>query len=447
MKFFKILFLLVLIVALPVGVYLVGKQTGFFGRASGSPANLTIDAGLISESNFVWKNLAQGGEEPKNMFLGVEDKIKALEPNYIRIDHVYDYYQVITKNGNDLTFNWTKFDEVINTITSTGAKPFLSLTHEVPVDLTEWELMVQRTIEHVSGDLKISNVYYEIWNEPDLFGGFKTYGDRNYFELYAHSIIGANRVKNVLPYKIGGPATTALYENWATGFGKFILANNLRLDFYSWHKYSTNLDNFENNALNARSWLSAGGLPVNMELIISELGPDSKNNEVYDNNQGAIHEIAAMATVEDLVSKVFTFEIKDGPDLPARAGNKWGLLTYEGITKPRYNALLFLNNMTGNALNVSGEGSWVKSFAKKDNNIIRTLVVNYDPNGEHEEAVPINFINLFTSPPSGSKNFTFKRTDFNGGVIKNLQIATDSSSWSTLELMKPNTASIFEITL
>lgn len=415
-----------------VGVYLVGQRVGFWGKAAGTPANLTIDLqSSYVDSHYVWKNLAQGGEEKGNMLANVVSQVGALHPNYVRIDHVYDFYDVISKNP--LSFNWTKLDEVINTITRTGAKPFLSLTGDLPINWSEWELTVQKTIEHISGTLGINNVYYEVWNEPDLFGGFKTYGNNNYFDLYAHSIAGANRAKGVKAFKIGGPATTALYENWAKNFAKFVLTNNLRLDFYSWHKYSMNLDDFAGNAADAKKWLIESGLPVTTEFVISEIGPDSNNNPVYDNGFGAIHEIAVAAALEDNIDKMFTFEVKDGPT------NKWGILTRDGSVKPRYNGLLFLNNMVGNRIVVSGQGSWVKSFAKYDHKEIRVMVVNYDPVGKHSEAVPLNFINI------PSKNFEFKRVlNWGDNQTKDITVATTEANWSTVELMNPNTAAVFE---
>jgi hypothetical protein len=427
-KFLKVFSLLVLLAGIPIGIYLVGKATGFFGKASGTPANLIIDLGISSPSNYSWKNLSQGGEERGDMFTNIISEVTNLHPNYIRIDHVFDFFDI--ENG------WTNLDRTINDITSTGAKPFISLSPlpDTPINWTDWESKVQNLIQHISGTLGLNNVYYEVGNEPDLFGGWKTYGPKNYFDLYAHSVVGANNANKVKPFKIGGPATTQLYETWSKDFAKFILANHLRLDFYSWHKYSTSLDNLANNAMNARAWLAESGLSNNLELIISEIGPDSNNSPVYDTNEGAIHAIAATATLEDSLNKIFTFEVKDGPI------NKWGILSQDGVPKPRYNALLFLNKMAGASLHVSGQGSWVKAFAKNDGKTTRTLIVNYDPNNIHTESIPITFTNL------KFQNFEFKRIDFNGGVVKDISVSTTSSSWSALELLNPNTAGILEIT-
>jgi hypothetical protein len=429
-KLFRIFSTFVILAGIPVGIYLLGQGYGFWGKAGGAPANLIIDVGTsFPDSNYSWRNLAQGGEEKGNMFANVVDKVKSLHPNYIRIDHVFDFY--------DIGSSWSNLDGTINSITQTGARPFISLSPlpETPINWSDWETKTTSLIEHISGTLGINNVYYEVGNEPDLFGGWKTYGSKNYFDLYAHSIAAANRARGIHPFKIGGPGTTQLYESWARGFAKFVLASRLRLDFYSWHKYSTSLDAYENNAINGKAWLIESGLPNNIELVISEMGPDSNNSPVYDNGFGAIHTLAVTATLEDSVGKLFSFEVKDGPV------NKWGILTHDGNTKPRYNALSFLNNIFGNRLRVTGQGSWVKAFAKTDGKNIRVFVVNYDPKGTHTEAVPLNFINL------PSQKFEYKRINWGSGIERDIPVATDSSNWSTFELMNPNTASIFVITL
>lgn len=427
-KFLRIFSTLFILASIPVGIYLVGRATGFFGKAGGIPANLIIDVSNQTDSHFAWQNLAQGGEEKGRMLANVIAPVTALHPSYIRIDHVFDFY--------DIESGWSSLDQMISDITATGARPFISLSPlpDTPINWGDWELKVQKMVQHISGDLHINGVYYEVGNEPDLFGGWKTYGPKNYFDLYLHSAVAASRASGVQPFKIGGPGTTQLYESWARDFAKFVISNNLRLDFYSWHKYTASMDAFENNAVNARIWLTESGMPNNLELVISELGPNSENDPIYDNNAGAIHALASAASLEDSMGKIFNFEIKDGPV------NKWGIITHDGNVKPRYNALSFLNNMAGREVNVSGTGSWVKAFAKYDGKILRTFVVNYDTNGTHVEAVPLNYENL------PSTRFRFRRINWGEGAPRDIQVATDSANWSTLELMNPNTAAIFEIT-
>src|SRR4030042_2787442 len=104
-----------------------------------------------------------------------------------------------------------------------------------PRDWNEWSLVVQRTIEHYSGNMNVPEIAYEVWNEPDLFGQWKTYGEKNYLDLYRFAASGAGRAKVKQNFKLGGPATTAPYTAWTKNFLAFVSQNNLRLDFFSWH--------------------------------------------------------------------------------------------------------------------------------------------------------------------------------------------------------------------
>lgn len=436
-KLKNILFLIIIIISVPVSIYLLSQKTSFFQKASGQPANLVIDASnMIGGKSESWRNLAQGGEERGRQLLSVIDKVRVLRPNYIRIDHIFDYYTE------------AELDEVVKDIVSTGAKPFIALSYmppamsksgdvtDLPNDWGAWENLIQKTVERISGrsGLNINNVYYEVWNEPDLFGKFKTSGSKNYLELYSHTVRGATRAGNVNSFKIGGPAITGFYENWLSRLVSFTTDNNLRLDFLSWHRYSKDLADYEEDLNNA--------LHYNEELVITELGPNSENDKVYDGNFSALHMIATTALMEGKIDKIFNFEIKDGVG-PEKNWGRWGMLTHEKWgtpeIKPRYRAMQFLNNLIGGGnLQLDGQGSWVKAIAKRDNNKIKILIVNYDNYGKHTEAVPLKVTNL------PSNNFTLKRIDFNG-TTSSVPMIVENNTWETLLSFDPNTASIMEL--
>ncbi len=437
--FTNIVFLLIILISVPVSVFLLSQKTNFFNRASGVNANLVIDAqnftGGKSES---WRYLAQGGEEKGRQLLPVSDLISALRPKYIRIDHVFDYY------------NEEELKQVINDITAIGAKPFISLSY-MPVDIakdgnitnepnnwSEWENLVTKTVEMISGrnNLNISDVYYEVWNEPDLFGNFKTYGDKNYLELYGRTVRAVERANNVNNFKVGGPATTDFYENWLNRLVAYSQENNVRLDFLSWHEYAKDLNEYQND-------LNEVARYQGYELIISELGPDSENDPSYDNTFGALHLLATTALMEGKVDKLFNFEIKDGPGNEKYWG-RWGMITHEKWgnpeVKPRYKAVQFLNNLNGASnISIEGQGSWVKAIAKRNDNKIQLMIVNYDHEGKHSEAVPVKVLNL------PSNTFTLKRIDFNGSTSSE-RVSIEGNTWETTLFFTPNTASIFEMT-
>ena len=445
----------VLVAGLVTSVYLVQRKTEFFPKALGEPANISANVSALLPATASWQNYAQGGEEKNNMLLPVSEKVSALSPRYIRIDHIYDGYDVVSRATNgQLAFNWEKLDSAISTISSTGAKPFLSLSYmplaisqgtvtDLPLSWDEWELLVRATIERYSGQegFNIEGVYYEVWNEPDLFGGFKLYGDKNYLDLYEHTVTAAESAVNINTFKIGGPATTELYPNWFNDFLSYVSKQGLRLDFYSWHRYG-DIESYEEDVRSIRSWLSSYPRYQGIELIISEMGYSSKNDPAYDGRLSAIHSIAAITQIEGLVQKAFSFELKDGLG-DQKYWGRWGVLTHEQYGEPeekdRYRAFLFLNSLsTEHRFLVTGEGYWVKALGMTDGNIIKLLIVNFDPEGKHFETVPISFTGL------PSSNFILRRTDFLGEV-REQPVSIDSDTWETKELFAPNTAAIFEI--
>ena len=453
-KIFNILSIIFILASLGVGVYLVGVKTGLIKQASGIPANLVLDAG----KNFVspadcWRNLAQGGESKSRMLTSVIPQVKNLHPQYIRIDHIYDNFDVVSRDGQgQLVFNWATLDATVNDILATGAKPFFSLSYMPPViskdgkvesepaNWADWQLLVQKTIEHYSGrsGMNLDNIYYEVWNEPDNFGG---YSPSKYLDLYFYAQNGAKNASNVNSFKIGGPATSGLYKTWLDAMLTAAQNGKIRLDFFSWHDYYSDSDRYNSDVMSVSSWLTNYPSLARIELIVSEMGIDSKNNPAYDGNLSAINTISGVTSLQVNTSKCFSFEIVDGPG-PQKLWGRWGILTNEkyGTPEPktRYYALQFLNQMVGDRMSVTGSGSWVKAFARYDSKNIRIMISNYAPDG-HSEIVPLKIINL------PFKNFTIKRINFLGNTITQ-SVATDSATWATTLPFAANTAAVFVIT-
>ncbi|MGB9637480.1 MAG: GH39 family glycosyl hydrolase, partial [Microgenomates group bacterium] len=432
------------------------KKTDIFSRAFGKPANIVVDAGSsFVRSSYSWRNLAQGGEEDGRMLSSCLPQLSKLKPEYIRIDHVLDFYNVVGRdNTGNIVFNWQKLDQTLNDILSVGAKPFISISYmppaissggvlDLPKDWREWEFVVRQLVEHISGrkGLAISDVYYEVWNEPDLFGKFRLNRSKNYLDLYYHTHKGVLEAKDVLPFRIGGPATTAHFKDWLSGLLDFVSKNSLRFDFYSYHTYSFDISQFESDYLEARRILYNYPPFQNIEILITEFGITGENDRRYDTVFSAIHNLAVVASVEGMAQRIFTFEIKDGIG-PEKYWGRWGLLTNEKWgtpeEKPRFKSLEFLNKMKGNRVNIAGVGSWVKGFASEENGVIRLLLVNYDSSAKHYESVPVNFINL------PFRNFKYSREEFLGSKTQR-EIKIDSNSWQTIESLNPNSAVILEL--
>jgi hypothetical protein len=457
----------VLVIATPL--FFLSFQ--YFSRASAVKANIVIDV-VKTSGPFPdrWKALAQGGEESGvRMLADVVSKVSGLYPKYIRLDHIYDFYNVVTRGpSNNLIFDFSKLDETVCDIYHTGAKPFFSLGYMPPTisddgsligkpkDWNEWSFVVQKTVERYSGkntvlpcgaldDFWRTDIYYEVWNEPDLesFGKWKYTGAKSYSDLYLYSVKGAGQAQEVLPYKIGGPVTTALYKNWIQKFLDYIIAHNLRIDFISWHHYSKKTNDYTQDIISLNKWL--GEDPKydryeNLPKIISEWGYDSEKNPIADTNVGAAHTVASLRNLIDArLEQAFLFEIKDGPTL------SWGILTYQGQEKPRYKALKMLNVLEGNQLVVTGEGTSVSAIASINaDDKISLVLTNYDESGRNYEAVPVTFKNLNGENYKLTKTFLDGRTDTTLNLKPNLGELKFSED--TAIIMPANTIVSLELT-
>lgn len=385
-----------------------------FGQASYTPANIYVDtAGTVGMLTWPWRSLAQGGEAKDYQFTPITAKLNALQPELIRLDHIYDFYDIVSKNAEgNLSFNWAAFDQILLQITGVGATPFISLSYMPPAlsqgDITgrpdswvEYQAVIKTTIEHVSGrnGLNLPGVYYEVWNEPDLFGGWKTYGDKNYLTLYDYASRGAQSVRNTNPFFFGGPGTTALYDNWTNKFFETAQAQNFRVDFFSWHNYDREVESYAKDVVHFYDLVRQYPRYLSAEPIISEWGHNSEIDVGYDTSLSAAHTVSVVSQLIPTIKHAFIFEIQDGKDPGGKEyWGRWGLLTHQDFgsrPKPRYQALLLLNKLGSNRLSLVGEGSYVKGLASQsDNGVAQVILANYDPASRHTETVPINFLNL-----------------------------------------------------
>lgn len=454
----NLLVLLILVLALPVSVFLINKKTNFFNKAyvriTGSPANIVVNMSSGAVFTPHWINFAQGGEEKDGMLSAVTNQVSALKPGYIRLDHIFDFYGTVKRGpGNSIVFDWMALDKELGEITKTGAKPFISLSYmpqvissgtevDVPYSWDEWKYVVQKSVEHISGQrgLAISNVYYEVWNEPELFGGFKLRGTKNYLTMYLYAEQGVKEAKEVMPFKFGGPASAVLSKTWFDGLLYYVEKNNLRMDFYSWHRYSLNVNDFVTDIANVNKWLLDHPKYTSTELIITESGHNSEIDLGYDNDFSAIHTLAMYAATFQKIGKIFVFELKDGPG-PEKLWGRWGLLTNENfgtpLAKPRYHAIKLLNLMQGRWYPLYGQGTWVKAMATTDGMVARVLLVNFNPYYQYSENVQLKLIDLKQG------DYVLRRTDIKG-IVSESSITVADKSWASDIKMQPNSAFVLE---
>jgi hypothetical protein len=404
----KIIKSLFLLVTLPLSLLAVKQVVDWRKGAAGTPADITIDIsspqGNLNPS--LWRNLAQGGEEPVDMIGPVLPLVRQLQPELIRVDHLFDYYQVYQGPNN---YDFSQLDKVVNSILLSGATPLLSLSYTTadmsktgqnagePKDWNLWFQLVSATAKRYSVDKNIPNIYYEVWNEPDLFGGWHYNRSPSYSTLYLQTARAIAQGAGNSVYKIGGPAITGFYPNWITSLLKFAANNNLRLDFLSWHRYSKNIDDFLTDFDKLNLILTDYPQYGNIERFITEIGPNSEPDPWYDNHLSGIHLISLTSQLAGKVHRIFPFEAVDGPSPRSDKNTGWGIITHpssKANPKPRFAAIQLLNNLSGQRLATTGEGSWVTSLSTQDGSVTRILLVNYDPRNAHAETVPLTIAGI-----------------------------------------------------
>lgn len=404
-----LLALILLLLFLPLLV-LAGRQIKiFFSEAAPIPANIHVEADKSqADLDKPWQGLSQGGEQEypgKLVSLSpVTSQIQNLGTRFIRIDHVLE----------------EPFDASlrprVQQIIDSGAVPIISLSYfpnsvagsqiGVPTNFASWRAKVKRLVEEVSGkgNMDLDSVYYEVWNEPDgeNFGNFDIGRGKDYFELYRETQKAVESAENVNQFYFGGPALADLRrcENgllftcqkfWLDKFLDLVEVNNARLDFISWHRYSTKVDDYKDDVNFINDQLDKHQKIKSVEKIITEWGsyPERRpeHNTVFD----SAHLVAAVRVFLGHVDLATKFEIRDGPD---SGGKGWGILTYNGRPKPVYKALELLNRLRPERILLTGEGTNVTGIASRDSSGVSLILSNYDKAGRHFENVPVRFSGL-----------------------------------------------------
>lgn len=444
----KLVLLLLILhgVGLIAAVVSVPQLTEWFSQASQAAPEVRVDTSIVvGNSAQPWQYLAQGGEAPAYSFGRVREPLTTLAPKMVRLDHVLNGYDVVSRDSNgQLIYRFEKLDRVLRDIKLVGAIPFISVSYmppalsqgdvtDLPRHWSEWQQAVTKLVEHVSGTQAwgFDGVYYEVWNEPDLFGDFKTYGTKNYLDLYRVTTRGILAAQNTKPYKVGGPATTALYANWISALCAQSTREGLPLDFLSWHRYSKDPLALYEDGVGVRRQL-ANLTCGNPELVISEWGPDSGLDEINDNRAGGAHLLASSLSMGSVIDKAFIFEVEDGLAPNGRAlWGRWGVLTHRdvgGQPKPRFHAITLLNQLKNEQLLTQTTQPWLYARFTNDttDRLSKTtnlfgVVARYHPRSTQTLVVPVT---IKVEKPG---NFRILETNIDG-ITSEQRVATTAAT-------------------
>ena len=265
-----------------------------------------------------------------------------------------------------------------------------------PKSYDKWADLIRHLVTHFQeryGHDEVKTWYFEVWNEPDLRGGFFTGSREDYFKLYA---VTAKAIKSVSPdYQVGGPATAI--GQWDEPFIIFCQSNSVPLDFISTHAYGvkegyldetgghgTVIDPDPNSVIGRmvgeRKMIDHSPLP-HLPLHFTEWSsaytPADPMHDTYQQAAFILDKVkGAHRSVDSMSYWVFTDIFEEaGPRMTPFHGG-FGLINYEDLKKPAFYAFKFLNELGPSELADADPASWV---CKSPDNSVQVLFWNYTP--------------------------------------------------------------------
>ncbi len=267
--------------------------------------------------------------------------------NYIRAFNIFTNGVAVTQFGEGCEiysedamgnpqFNWTVCDQVFDYIVSLDfdiivdftlmpielasnkerLQPWFGGNMSPPMSHEKWLKLVYETTRHLVdryGLERVSNWYFEVWNEPDLAWLFwiadqdnpnprlRDWGDMQaYNKLYDYTVEAVKRVDPNLP--VGGPVVAGSYiepflehldeKNYATG------KKGTSIDFLSFHSYGSVFEKVINKIDEIHR--TAGKFKKEhqkLPYIISEFSPSPYDPPWYVNQYPALWLIATVDAV------------------------------------------------------------------------------------------------------------------------------------------------------
>jgi hypothetical protein len=216
-----------------------------------------------------------------------------------------------------------------------------------PKDYAAWRRHVGETVRLLKSHLAGTAVYYEVWNEPDIYW---LEGNDDYLRLYAET---AAAIKEADPTaKVGGAAMNG-WEGKARGepggtalnleLIRYASAKGLPLDFISWHVFERPLSDLQTARQAYLAELRTLGQESLPELVISEWSIPGRGSRyepiAFAEYMVGLYELGpSIQTVA--VWEEFTQKPRPGHLAP------WGMLTDQGYKKPMFHVHSYFDRLS-----------------------------------------------------------------------------------------------------
>ncbi len=300
------------------------------------------------------------------------------------------------------SYDFSASDEVFRAILAGGFEPYLrigdswnvrGLERRAPLNPGNWVRAAVEVVRRYDGMSRQAGVplrYVEIWNEPN----HKQFWDgtqADFFDLFAAAVTA---LKAEFPdLKVGGPGLTPAGALSPQGqeYVRDFLANMqlhiVPLDFFSWHIYANDPEDFVQAAIFYRQQLDAHGY-AGAESHISEWNTavrESRADDAADlryTAQGAAILSAAWIGLQEQGVDVSIFY--RGPDPDINAPQFYGMFYADGRPKPIALAFSLWSELTRyprrTALTASAESGLWTLAGQNDDGEIAILIAN--PTGQ-----------------------------------------------------------------
>ncbi|HHH79275.1 MAG TPA: hypothetical protein ENL13_00020, partial [Thermoplasmatales archaeon] len=316
---------------------------------------------------------------------------------------------------NESSYNFTTSDWYITGIIKAGCRVFYRLgesasnnetLRQPPKNFSKWAEICKHVVMHYNNGwangYHYNITYWEIWNEPDL-NGFWNGTAEQYYQLYN---VTATTLKKYNPsLKIGGPCTSSVYnQNYTTLFLDYVKKNNIPLDFFSWHMYSSSPYELQKAAEYIDTLLNAYGFTgcenINTEWNINILTPQRDK----DNAKNAAFTVSTIIAWQNTgLNHAFRYRgTQDNNWLTRLIGFDLSLFTSDGKYKTSALVYLAMKHITKETplkletlyFNISKGVAYLAGISKDKTNL-SILVSNYNTKDK-------NFrINLSNTPWNG----------------------------------------------
>jgi hypothetical protein len=294
------------------------------------------------------------------------------------------------------SYNFAPTDAYIKSILGVGAKVLFRVGRSQaagsspPADLKKYAVIVKHIVMHYNQGWANGFVnkvkYWEVGNEPDLGSGNWGGTPQQYYDLYASVV---NAIKTVDPTShVGGPALTFAQNTNSSNnnayeeqFIKWVAANRLPMDFFSYHCYpndTLSFDPYDFTRLGTvvRSLLDQNGF-TKAQVMLTEwnLSPVAATDTKYVQNiQCAAFVGSALTYMQDSAVDASFFYRGDTAYL--------GLFEKDGEYSDTARAFAMMGAMLNTPNRVATTGGDTIGFSvlagvSKDQNTIQILISNY----------------------------------------------------------------------